>query len=344
MNSHTTNAVSPAPGNRDASPCATVSRSLGGHAHEWPDERPSYDHGHRVHERTKFGPLDAAMEISSSDVVVRHALTWHGMAVEAVHATRQCRIECRFRAPIHLLALFEEGTRKDGSTFVEGLPRSKLRNYRRKLIFVPSGHEYHDWQEASSLIRVAYFYFDPAALPINPDLGSADMAFAPRLFFEDAGLWDTAIKLKALIESHANDRLYCESLGIVLAHELVRLNLGATSVEPPVRGGLAGWQQRIVAGYMEDHFAEQIPLATLAQLARLSPYHFCRAFKQSFGVPPHRFHTRIRIERAKLLLAKPAASVTSVGMAVGFCETSSFSTAFRKATGVTPTGFQRSVS
>jgi AraC family transcriptional regulator len=124
----------------------------------------------------------------------------------------------------------------------------------------------------------------------------------------------------------------------------VRLNQGAPRVEAPVRGGLAGWQQRAVASYIEEHHAEQISLVTLAQLARLSPYHFSRAFKQSFGMPPHRFHTRRRIEHAKLLLAQPAASVTSVGFAIGFSETSSFSAAFRRTTGLTPTDYQRSVS
>ena len=66
---------------------------------------------------------------------------------------------------------------------------------------------------------------------------------------------------------------------------------------------------------------------------RLSPFYFCRAFKQSFGLPPHRYHNGRRIERAKSLLAKPASSVTEIGMTVGFSETSSFSAAFRKATG-----------
>ena len=47
---------------------------------------------------------------------------------------------------------------------------------------------------------------------------------------------------------------------------------------------------------------------------------------------------------AKTLLAKPASSVTDVGLAVGFSETSSFTAAFRKATGFTPTAFRRSLA
>ena len=85
-------------------------------------------------------------------------------------------------------------------------------------------------------------------------------------------------------------------------------------------------------------------LAALAGLAELSPYHFVRAFKQSFGVPPHRYHVRRRIERAKALLQEADTSVTAVASAVGFAETSSFSTAFRKVTGTSPRDYRRGLA
>jgi AraC family transcriptional regulator len=59
-------------------------------------------------------------------------------------------------------------------------------------------------------------------------------------------------------------------------------------------------------------------------------------------MPPHRYQTDRRMEHAKLLLAKPA-SITDIGLTMGFSETSSFSAAFRKATGFTPTGYQRNL-
>jgi AraC family transcriptional regulator len=190
-----------------------------------------------------------------------------------------------------------------------------------------------------------FIYFDPARMPTYSETDVAPAPLTPRLFFEDATLSDTALKLKRLIENASADSgPYCEALGIVLAHELVRLNAGSSRTEAPVRGGLAAWQERTVATFIEEHLAEQIPLATLAQLARLSSYYFCRAFKQSFGVPPHRYHVNRRIEHAKSLLAKPASSVTEVGLAVGFSETSSFTAAFHKATGRTPTAYRRSLA
>jgi len=342
MDAHATNVASCDPSDSSAPPYVTVSPLRDRLLPPWRDERTNTD-GHLLYGRTDFRSPDTLVKISPSDAVARRTLSWPGMAVETANATKPCRIEVRFRAPVHLLVLFEEGVRREGLTSIEGLPRSGLHHLKGKLIFVPSGHDYYDWQKPSRLSRVAYFYFDPAVPPFNSEAGRTGLPLTPRLFFEDTGVWDIAIRLKALIEgAGAADRLYCESLGVVLAHELAGLGPGGVRVEPAVRGGLAGWQQRIVANYIEQHVAEEIPLATMAQLARLSPYHFSRAFKQTFGMPPHRFHLHCRIERAKSLLRSPAASITSVGMGLGFSGPSSFSTAFRKATGMTPTDFQRS--
>jgi AraC family transcriptional regulator len=209
-------------------------------------------------------------------------------------------------------------------------------------VFVPAGHKYRDWHEPSTPARITFFYFEPAELP-----GARDgnrFPPAPRLFFEDPHLLATAQKLAGLIDgSESDNHCYIEALGRVLAHELSRVNHDTPS-KGAVRGGLAAWQQRIVTSHIEDHLAEPITLATLAELVGLSTYHFCRAFKQSFGIPPHRYHTSRRIDRAKALLAKPAPSVTSIGLKLGFSDTSSFTTAFRKATGLTPTAYHRSLA
>jgi AraC family transcriptional regulator len=304
------------------------------------DERVS--HEVRLRRRPATSAADCAVEIAPSNAVKRQAATWNGMAAEIVQATTHESIEYRFCAPRHLLVLYEQGVRCDGETFVEGLPRSTLRDFQRKLTFVPAGHEYCERHEPRVLTRMVFFYLEPEKVPTLSE--TANAALTPRLFFEDATLWNTALKLKQLVESAGSDnRLYLEALGVVLAHELVRLNTGARNIEAPARGGLAPWQQRIVTAYIEEHLAEQILLATLAGLVRLSPYYFCRAFKQSFGLPPHRYHNKRRIEQAKLLLAKPAPSVTDIGLTVGFSETSSFTTAFRKSTGLTPTAYHRSL-
>jgi len=293
--------------------------------------------------RDSVGAMDDVVDIFPSTAVNRRAISWSGLRAEVVQATSRERIEFGFRAPFHLLIAYEEGMRRDGETFVEGLPSSKLREVRRRLTFVPAGHEYREWQEARTLGRIAYFYFDPAKLPIPGETGLMATPFAPLLFFEDSMLWESAMKAAALVENGSTNQRYCEALGTVLAHELVRLSAEARRPNAPVRGGLAAWHQRVVTNYIEEHLAESISLANLAQLVRLSVYHFCRAFKKSFGVPPHRYHSIRRIERAKGLLAKTACSVTEIGLMIGFSETSSFTAAFRRTTGSTPTAYRRSI-
>jgi AraC family transcriptional regulator len=182
-------------------------------------------------------------------------------------------------------------------------------------------------------------------MPIDPATRGGRVELTPRLLFDNGPLWETVSKLATLIQiGGVENSRYCEALGVVLAHEIVRLNLGAPSVASPVRGGLAAWQQRIVTTYIDEHLTESIPLAKLAGLVRLSPAYFCRSFKQSFGMPPHRYHSSRRIERAKALLAERKHSVTEIGLELGFSETSAFTATFRKLTGLTPTAYHRSLA
>jgi AraC family transcriptional regulator len=305
------------------------------------------DEGRRfelVHRSQSVAASLPAVNVTPNHLVARRGMKWRGMAVEFLQATSHDRIECSFRSPVHMLAVYQHGTRREGESYVEGLPRSTLRDMTKKLIFVPASHDYREWHEPRTLPGVTYFYFDPAELQAEFEADTAHIAFAPRLLFEDATIWNTAAKLKQAIDARDGaSRLYVEALGVVLVHELIRLNRGVARNEAPVRGGLAGWQQRVVTSYVEEHLPEQIPLATLAGLARLSTYYFCRAFKQSFGVPPHRYHTSRRIEQAKVMLAARKHSVTEIGLTLGFSDTSSFTAAFRKITGQTPSSYQRTL-
>jgi AraC family transcriptional regulator len=289
--------------------------------------------------------IHPVVEISPSEAVARLTVTGHGMVAESVRFTGRGKIQHHFRAPMHLLVMYEKGERRDGETFVEGLPRSALRNLERKLTFVPAGREFHDWHEPrGSQMRLMYFYFEPETFKAVSKLGLTDLPDAPRLLFEDETLWHTAVKLKTFVDSFAGDAIYFQSIGALLIHEVVRFICGIPSIQPQLQGGLAPWQQRLVTTYIQEHLSERIPICRLAQLVRLSPHHFCRVFKQSLGMPPHRYQTARRVEHAKLLLAGRAGSMTEIGQAVGFSSPHAFATAFRKATGIAPADYRRGVA
>jgi AraC family transcriptional regulator len=286
------------------------------------------------------GSLSEQVDISPAHIVRRTSTSWDGIAADTIEFTRRELISYRLRPRSHMLIISEQQTRDDGETLIEGLPKSTLHEFSHKLSFVPSGHEFYGWQKPRVSPRFTYLYLDPKSRLLESELHFSEVQLKPRLFFFDQTLWDSALKLKAQV-GQDNSSAYAEALALIIAHELIRLERG---IQPPaeVRGGLAPWQKKRIAEYVEEHLGEDISLRDLASLARLSPYHFAHAFKRSFGEPPHRYVTGRRMLRAKSLLATEGMRVTEIGRAVGFAETSSFTGAFRRFTGTTPSSYRRS--
>jgi AraC-like DNA-binding protein len=93
--------------------------------------------------------------------------------------------------------------------------------------------------------------------------------------------------------------------------------------------------------FIRDAFAEPIDLADVACEAELSPWHLLRQFRQTFGETPHEFLTRVRLDKAKRLLALGDRSVTDICFDVGFSSLGSFSTLFARKVGLSPCRFRR---
>lgn len=285
------------------------------------------------------------IDYSPAHIVKRLPANWLGLQAETVEITQNQTYAYDFQAPFHLLIAPERSERSEGETALEGLPKSNLRELTRKLTFVPAGSKFRGWQTPRVLSRVNFFYIDPQGLLLDPELGFGKTEFRPRLFFFDADLWGTALKLRAQISAQsASASLYAEALGAVLCHELMRLNGARISSELLRRGGLANWQQKRVADYIETQLDTRISIATMAEMVRLSPYHFSRAFKQSFGVPPHRYHMTRRVEAAKNLLGNTQAPITDIALQLGFSEASSLSAGFRRVMGVSPSEYRRALA
>jgi AraC family transcriptional regulator len=109
----------------------------------------------------------------------------------------------------------------------------------------------------------------------------------------------------------------------------------------PTTGGLAPWQVAKVKNHVEAHLTTNITSNDLCALVRLSPSHFSRAFKASFGCSPHAHVIARRIDRAKLMMLETSAPLCEVALACGFADQSHFSTKFRRAAGQAPRAWRR---
>jgi len=135
-------------------------------------------------------------------------------------------------------------------------------------------------------------------------------------------------------------RLLARAAGCEILAELCRLG-GAPLAA--ARGGLAPWARQRCLDLMQARLSEDITLDELAAEAQLSPFHFSRMFKQSFGVPPRVHLTRLRVEKACELLEHTDFPVTEVALEVGYSSNQVLARIFLKHRQVTPSGYRRAV-
>ncbi|RSM67429.1 AraC family transcriptional regulator [Kibdelosporangium aridum] len=91
---------------------------------------------------------------------------------------------------------------------------------------------------------------------------------------------------------------------------------------------------------MDREFAAPLNVPALARIALMSPTHFTRSFRATFGETPHRYLQRRRIERAMALLRSTSVTVTDVSTQVGFESLGTFSRTFRAIVGVSPSEYR----
>ena len=92
--------------------------------------------------------------------------------------------------------------------------------------------------------------------------------------------------------------------------------------------------------FLDESCSSPVSLRELASLAGLSPFHFHRLFRSQVGIPPHEYHVRRRLLRARALLGEgePAAHVAA---ATGFADQSHLTRHFKRLLGVAPADYAR---
>ncbi|WP_322093835.1 AraC family transcriptional regulator [Paraburkholderia bannensis] len=93
-----------------------------------------------------------------------------------------------------------------------------------------------------------------------------------------------------------------------------------------------------VRAFMRERLDAPVKLDELATIAEVSKFHLIRAFKDTFGMSPGKYHMQLRLIEARRLL-RAGVSIADAAFALGFYDQSHFINAFRKALGVSPLRF-----
>ena len=104
---------------------------------------------------------------------------------------------------------------------------------------------------------------------------------------------------------------------------------------------LLAWQMRLVESYIEEHIDQQILVSNLSGLVDLSEAHFSRAFRLAYGVPPHAYIVRRRVELAAQLMLAGREPLSDIALRCGFHDQAHLSKQFRQLTGETPAAWRR---
>ncbi len=133
-------------------------------------------------------------------------------------------------------------------------------------------------------------------------------------------------------------------------HEVARtlLQRAATLLQPSTgrhgltaRAALAPWQAKRVASHIDNNLDRSLPLSELANVTRLSSSYFSRAFKGTFGQPPHAFILCRRVERARQEMLKGHEPLSQIAQSCGFADQAHLARIFRRETGLAPSEWRR---
>jgi AraC family transcriptional regulator len=151
--------------------------------------------------------------------------------------------------------------------------------------------------------------------------------------------------LSEMMSPTAAGRMFVETSSLILAARLAHTHSETGLVRSPIQSQhrLDDRRLRRVLTYIEEHLADDIAVADLANVACLSIFHFTRAFTATIGVPPHRYLSGRRLESAKAMIATGRASLSEIALECQFSSQSSFTRAFRRAMGMTPAEYRRTL-
>lgn len=148
-------------------------------------------------------------------------------------------------------------------------------------------------------------------------------------------------KLLALSDWHApGQTMAMDHLAQWLLIQILSRHSDIQRTPPEVTGQLSRRYCLLLQERISAQLNEPLTLAKMASWVNLSPYHFARLFRASFGCAPYQYVQEQRLIRARDMLRQRSNTITAIALTCGFSDSSRFSRAFKSRFGVTPSGYR----
>jgi AraC family transcriptional regulator len=190
--------------------------------------------------------------------------------------------------------------------------------------------------------EVTAIFLDPLMISdiARAETGIENPEVLPQYGIHDSLIRAIGMTLDAeLASERPTPRVYPESLAAALAAHIF-----ARYTNPVFRGaqcaGLNRTQLRRVLDFIQENLERDLALDEIAAVANLSKYHFAKSFRAAMGIAPHQYIVKVRIEKARKLLAVDSISVEEVANRVGYSDKGHFAYQFHKIVGVSPNRYR----
>jgi AraC family transcriptional regulator len=168
------------------------------------------------------------------------------------------------------------------------------------------------------------------------------LAIKPGVAVDDPVIANLGPCLLPAIEHPAKaNSVFVEHVAMALHTHLAQRYGGMRVPRTSGSGSLTPWQLRLARDTINAHLDGGVSLARLARGCGLSASHFARAFTCSTGMPPHRWLTQRRVDRAKDLMRSTKTPLAEIALACGFSDQGHFTRVFSQVTGATPSQWRR---
>jgi len=158
--------------------------------------------------------------------------------------------------------------------------------------------------------------------------------------------WGATVDLRRLEDAYLHSRVISprQYAGFVRLLEIFASHLGAIGNQIVIQDSSAEspFTKRAKA-YVEEHQSDPLSLEEVSRALHVSTFYFCKMFKKTTGLTFTDYLSRVRVERAKILLLNPNHRISEVAYAVGFGSLTHFNRVFRKLVGQSPTIYREKI-